>query len=121
MKRQKMNTERDWVDDVPTKADAGDAYYFVRRKDRLDVVIMGFSMGKGWLNGVSYDASELRNHLFLGPITPELFAEMDQLRKAGEAALLAFDTATFSEFDNTGNRAKRLLRAALQPADLKHE
>ena len=36
-----------WSDEVPTKADAGDTYYFVRRKDILDVVIMGFSMGKG--------------------------------------------------------------------------
>ena len=71
-----------WSDEVPTKADAGDAYYFVRRKDKLDVVIMGFSMGKGWLIGVSYDASEMRNHLFLGPITPDLFAEVARLREA---------------------------------------
>jgi hypothetical protein len=69
-----------WSDEVPTKADAGDTYYFVRRKDKLDVVIMGFSMGKGWLNGVSYDASEMRNHLFLGPITPDLFAEVVRLK-----------------------------------------
>ena len=72
----------EWADLCPAKADAGDAYYFVRRKDRLDVVVMGFSMGKGWLNGVSYEPSEMRNHLFLGPITPELFAEAARLREA---------------------------------------
>jgi hypothetical protein len=73
----------------PTKADAGDAYYFVRRRDKLDVVIMGFSMGKGWLNGVSYEASEMRNHLFLGPITPKLFdaaqAALSYLEDTGES------------------------------------
>jgi hypothetical protein len=36
-----------WTDKVPANRGAGDAYYFVRRKDKLDVVIMGFSMGKG--------------------------------------------------------------------------
>lgn len=64
-----------WSDEVPTKADAGDAYYFVRRKDKLDVVVMGFSMGKGWLNGVSYERSDLSNHLFLGPLTPDRFTD----------------------------------------------
>jgi len=68
-----------WTDECPTKADAGDAYYFVRRKDKCDVVVMGFSMGKAWLNGVSYEPSEMRSHLFLGPITPELFNERDAL------------------------------------------
>jgi len=70
-----------WSDVCPTKSDAGDSYYFVRRKDKLDVVVMGFSMGKGWLNGVSYEPSEMRNHLFLGPITPKLFTEIDLLRE----------------------------------------
>ena len=74
-----------WTDQCPAKADAGDAYYFVRRKDKLEVVVMGFSMGKGWLNGVSYEPSEMRNHLFLGPITPEQFAEVGRLREALES------------------------------------
>ena len=80
-------TTAEWTDQCPAKADAGDAYYFVRRKDKLDVVVMGFSMGKGWLNGVSYEAPEMRNHLFLGPITPELFAERDRLREALEMTI----------------------------------
>jgi len=74
----------EWTDQCPAKADAGDTYYFVRRKDKLDVVVMGFSMGKGWLNGVSYESDEMRNHLFLGPITPDLFAEVGRLREALE-------------------------------------
>ena len=72
----------DWTDTAPFKPDPGDAYYFVRRKDRLDVVVMGFSMGKGWLNGIAYEPSELRNHLFLGPLTPELFWATKALRDA---------------------------------------
>ena len=75
-----------WTDEVPVKADAGDAYYFVRRNDKLDVVIMGFSMGKGWLNGVSYDASEMRNHLFLGPVTPDRFTDGPQGNAVGPEA-----------------------------------
>lgn len=78
MSNEKATAE--WIDHCPAKADAGDAYYFVRRKDKTDVVIMGFSMGKGWLNGVSYEVNEMRNHLFLGPITPDLFTEVGRLR-----------------------------------------
>src|SRR6185369_16814230 len=80
-----------WTDQCPAKADAGDAYYFVRRKDKLDVVVMGFSMGKGWLNGVSYEANEMRNHLFLGPITPDLFAEVGRLREALAKAAIPYE------------------------------
>jgi hypothetical protein len=93
-----------WADKVPTNADAGDAYYFVRRKDKLDVVIMGFSMGKGWLNGVSYDASEMRNHLFLGPVTPELFNERDAL--LSEVAQLKILYDRIFRIRATGDRGK---------------
>lgn len=86
-----------WTSECPTKADAGDAYYFVRRKDKLDVVVMGFSMGKGWLNGVSYEPSEMRSHLFLGPVTPELFDEAAQLRETRKKA-----TATWAQADANG-------------------
>ena len=79
-------TENGWTDKYPHKADAGDAYYFVRRKDRNDVVIMGFSMGKAWLNGVSYEQSEMRSHLFLGPLRPEDFEQLAALRKAAKQA-----------------------------------
>lgn len=73
--------ESGWTDEYPHKADAGDEYYFVRRKDRNDVVVMGFSMGKAWLNGVSYEPSELRSHLFLGPISPSDAQQLIELRK----------------------------------------
>lgn len=71
-----------WADKYPHKSDAGDEYYFVRRKDRNDVVVMGFSMGKAWLNGVSYDPSEMRSHLFLGPLRPQDFEQLARLREA---------------------------------------
>lgn len=71
-----------WTDKYPHKSDAGDEYHFVRRKDRNDVVVMGFSMGKAWLNGVSYGPSEMRSHLFLGPLRPQDFEQLARLREA---------------------------------------
>ncbi|HEX7330337.1 MAG TPA: hypothetical protein VF290_02490 [Pyrinomonadaceae bacterium] len=72
--------ETGWTDKYPYKSEAGDEYYFVRRKDRNDVVVMGFSMGKAWLNGVSYEQSELSSHLFLGPLHPPDFEQHVRLR-----------------------------------------
>lgn len=82
----KPDSESGWIDKCPYKADAGDEYYFVRHKDRNDVLIMGFSMGKAWLNGVSYEPSDLRSHLFLGPLFSPDFEQLQRLRKACEAA-----------------------------------
>jgi hypothetical protein len=76
-----------WSREWPHRADAGDEYYFVRRVDRLDVVVMGFSMGKAWLNGVEYDRSEMRSHLFLGPLKPEDFEQLVRLQAAANDAL----------------------------------
>jgi hypothetical protein len=90
-----------WTSECPTKADAGDSYYFVRRKDKTDVVIMGFSMGKGWLNGVSYESSEMRSHLFLGPITPDQFTDLSKLRQAMGWICDACDAA-YNEDPNNG-------------------
>ena len=70
-----------WSDQIPLKRDAGDVYYFVRRKDRNEVVVMGFSMGQAWLNGVAYEPSQLGSHLFLGPLTPEDFEETRELER----------------------------------------
>lgn len=77
-----------WIDQYPHKPDAGDEYYFVRRKDRNDVVIMGFSMGKAWLNGVAYEQSEMRSHLFLGPLKPEDFEQLAALREGIERLII---------------------------------
>lgn len=110
-----------WTDKVPANPTAGDAYYFVRRKDKLDVVIMGFSMGKGWLNGVSHEPSEMRSHLFLGPITPDLFEQVIRLGEALEATARNLHVvggyhhpATVS-FESCPRASCVAARAALQP------
>jgi hypothetical protein len=82
-----VQIETGWTDRYPHKPDTGDEYYFVRRKDRKDVVVMGFSMGKAWLNGVSYEPSELRSHLFLGPLKPEDLQQLTRLRDWKESAM----------------------------------
>lgn len=105
-------SERGWTDEYPHKAGAGDEYYFVRRKDRNDVVVMGFSIGKAWLNGVSYEPSELRSHLFLGPLSPADAEQLSELRKAAGEAL------TYLEDTGESCRTHDLiaaLRAALNP------
>ena len=89
----KTDSDTGWTDQYPHKADAGDEYYFVRRKDRSDVVIMGFSMGQAWLNGVSYDPAEMRSLLFLGPLSPSDFEQLIRLRTAITEALEAIDDA----------------------------
>lgn len=86
------STETGWTDKYPHKADAGDEYYFVRRKDRNEVVVMGFSMGKAWLNGVSYEPSELHTHLFLGPLSPSDAEQLMELRRVGKAVLDTLET-----------------------------
>lgn len=84
-------SETGWSREWPHKSDAGDEYYFARRVDRKDVVVMGFSMGKAWLNGVAYEPSEMRSHLFLGPLKPADFQQLVRLREAGTAALRAIN------------------------------
>lgn len=42
-----------------------------------------------------------------------------KLKEAAQAALLAIDQATFTELDASGDRAKRLLREALNSRDEK--
>jgi hypothetical protein len=76
-----------WSDKWPHKADAGDEYYFVRRKDRDEVVVMGFSMGQAWLNGVAYEQDQMQSHLFLGPLSPSDTEQLIALRAAAEKAL----------------------------------
>jgi hypothetical protein len=119
-----------WTDKYPYKSGAGDEYYFVDRKDRNDVVIMGFSMGVAWLNGISYEPSELRSHLFLGPLSPDDFEQLIQLRKAGREAnealqlIQGFDfqldsSAHGEEIRRRAINAIAALREALAPTEEK--
>lgn len=91
MSTTKPDTDTGWSDKYPHKSGAGDEYYFVRRKDRNDVVIMGFSMGKAWLNGVSYEPTEMRSHLFLGPISPSDFEQLLRLRRAATLYAIPYE------------------------------
>lgn len=109
-----LEDERGWTDQYPHKSDAGDEYYFVRRKDRNDVVIMGFSMGKAWLNGVSYEQSELRSHLFLGPLQPSDFEQLAALRKTAKDADEADGSAHGQEIRRRAIEAIAALREALK-------
>lgn len=104
-----------WTRECPVKADAGDAYYFVRRVDRNEVVVMGFSMGKGWLNGVSYEPSEMRSHLFLGPLLPSDTEELLALREAAQKALNLMGYLHWND-DPLGRRDKAEVYRALSAA-----
>lgn len=93
MSTTKVIAETGWTDKYPYKSGAGDEYYFVDRKDRNDVVIMSFSMGIAWLNGISYEPAELRSHLFLGPLSPDDFEQLIRLRKVADLTLKVLDDA----------------------------
>jgi hypothetical protein len=110
-------SEAGWASEWPHKAGAGDEYYFVRRADRDDVVIMGFSMGKAWLNGVAYEPAEMRSHLFLGPLSPADAEQLVRLREAiTNASLHNPPYNAGREYARGFARAKKLILGDLDAA-----
>lgn len=113
------NTEIGWTTERPDE----NGIYWHWQEGMLPEVLLvhgGFIYDFGDKEPTSIGLFDGRGK-WLGPIYASDVEQLSELRKACEAALLALDQAMFHKLDATGDRAKRLIRAALNPSHSQEE